>query len=1135
MSGHNPPHGRLGQPNSTWNPLQVPSYIPRQPQLAHMSSERSLARSPLTWHTPPTHQEQLYNFMTANHKNNIEINQMLPTFGRNPGMPLGSVDLSLSSATRSTPSPKGPGGHQPVPGLPLHQQQQQQQPQPSPQSQQHHSAMMPPNIPPGLGGGPQMTSDHGAPDHFNTKMSHGGPPQHHHMSTNHNRSPSGAPQIGSGVIQSTGALKERSGGNHGILPGHLASSNSPSCSFMGNNLNSSMNMGMPSVSSAGGNGYYNMMGSATGGNGTGGSSMNAGPCGPGGSNSINRSTLPPSGALGGHMGPMSGSNPPSLGMASDFAAMISAGLHVKDPKQLCNENSKNGRDNVPPNNEQSDLVKDILMHAMQSNPVSVSPKRNSPLRAPGPPIQSPTRSRSPPASVLLQSLDQPSAASVNKSYQPSASSAVPLSESGTTAPITITPTKSILPPNELSPPRLEQPAGRPSVSERTSPNQSITSNEDSGDSSSSKSRRRRKPDRTSKMGPDELGRMHDFLAGEDNSADKCDRIDGIDPMRPNIAVRSDIATLALEGISSLSQGLASDSSHSPHITDLSDSTRLNLQTLGSGPTEHLLPTEESSANKSTTVSSVISSVLSAAAAVMESTRKESESNSDDCETIDKIAAMISSTESEPIAQGGSKSEELDEKQSTDCNGPKDKATHSTEGSLQSGTEKPQLNKIENDKSYEEIENKLEEMFAGIEENIPVCSKTSNVRDKKLSSPAKQSSTDSNDILTELAEKFDGSTPLAREELGETPCDSPVPSTSGTQKKVLTPAAKRANVGKSSGPPPSKRKKVLKKKPSQTKGASFAAAEERAASFGAKCGKKPNAKGNGKKTAAKNGKSKQSDTGNGSDLNGKYRGPFIQVKSDGCHSVINAPINEDDSEKAQNKTKKYNSSMNNSERSKIRGLHVSTLSTKYDADTTDTSWMCVFCKMGPHKMRMGDLFGPYIISVKSREFEQSQTDEEYFNVKRTRESLASKFAAKPEPVVITSAPKGKKRKIANDVPAAMPGPSGIQLKMNEESAPLDLYYGMIKAGDDSYEVWMHEDCLIWAPGVHIIGTRIVGLEASIWNCCRHRCRLCSQYGAMVSCLHRGCNEEAHVICARKANWQLTDEFKSLCETHCKDDS
>lgn len=63
MSGHNP-HGRLGQP-AAWNPLQVPSFLPRQPQLAHMSNERSmLGAPPLGW--PPLHPaETLYGYMAA--------------------------------------------------------------------------------------------------------------------------------------------------------------------------------------------------------------------------------------------------------------------------------------------------------------------------------------------------------------------------------------------------------------------------------------------------------------------------------------------------------------------------------------------------------------------------------------------------------------------------------------------------------------------------------------------------------------------------------------------------------------------------------------------------------------------------------------------------------------------------------------------------------------------------------------------------------------------------------------------------------------------------------------------------------------------------------------------------------------
>lgn len=65
MSGHNP-HGRLGQPNASFNHLQVP-FIPRQPQLAHVHMNDSILRSsPLNWH----HQTDaaFLNYMSTQHK-----------------------------------------------------------------------------------------------------------------------------------------------------------------------------------------------------------------------------------------------------------------------------------------------------------------------------------------------------------------------------------------------------------------------------------------------------------------------------------------------------------------------------------------------------------------------------------------------------------------------------------------------------------------------------------------------------------------------------------------------------------------------------------------------------------------------------------------------------------------------------------------------------------------------------------------------------------------------------------------------------------------------------------------------------------------------------------------------------------
>jgi hypothetical protein len=53
-------------------------------------------------------------------------------------------------------------------------------------------------------------------------------------------------------------------------------------------------------------------------------------------------------------------------------------------------------------------------------------------------------------------------------------------------------------------------------------------------------------------------------------------------------------------------------------------------------------------------------------------------------------------------------------------------------------------------------------------------------------------------------------------------------------------------------------------------------------------------------------------------------------------------------------------------SSASGMFSSTLSARYDAHTTDRTWICVFCKNGPHcgvggGGTSGDLFGPYLLT------------------------------------------------------------------------------------------------------------------------------------------------------------------------------
>lgn len=97
-----------------------------------------------------------------------------------------------------------------------------------------------------------------------------------------------------------------------------------------------------------------------------------------------------------------------------------------------------------------------------------------------------------------------------------------------------------------------------------------------------------------------------------------------------------------------------------------------------------------------------------------------------------------------------------------------------------------------------------------------------------------------------------------------------------------------------------------------------------------------------------------------------------------------------------------------------------------------------------------------------------------------------------------------------------------------------FSGMKKISDTDYEVWTHEDCAVWSPGVFIISAHLVGLEDSVWSSVRHKCIYCQEFGAMICCLDRGCkNTMAHFPCARNNNWNLNEnEFKTFCEKHEK---
>lgn len=416
--------------------------------------------------------------------------------------------------------------------------------------------------------------------------------------------------------------------------------------------------------------------------------------------------------------------------------------------------------------------------------------------------------------------------------------------------------------------------------------------------------------------------------------------------------------------------------------------------------------------------------------------KRNDNESDDCETIDKIAQMVSNITSTDVQASVAAPAGEEEK----------------------------LSKSNN----EMIEDQLEQMFADSKDGLP---------------------------------------PTADSELNKLP--------DILQDGLQSDSPKDATKKKSPTKPKASRKKKAEGLPDKKKKQGTVAAKLKNGKTGRK-GKKPQ---ESLDTVKSESKVKSKENGGKSKIKPDVA-PFLQIQKDGSFAIVNQTVNrDDDAEKSVNKPKKSG----NVEKNKvIRGLHVSTLSNKYDADKRDATWICVFCKMGPHKFKLGDLFGPYIVNKTSEDFKNCLQDPASDIFRQKNKNKFVKEIASPP--TSPEKPSKKKRKLTDTSARNLTSPTGSRSVGMEE-----VFNGMSKIDDNNFEVWFHEDCLVHSNGVYIVGTKLVGMEAAIWSSTRYRCEYCDKNGAMLSCLNRQCHKNAHFGCAKKT-WKLDEEFKTFCELH-----
>ncbi|XP_060850962.1 uncharacterized protein LOC132929553 isoform X1 [Rhopalosiphum padi] len=208
---------------------------------------------------------------------------------------------------------------------------------------------------------------------------------------------------------------------------------------------------------------------------------------------------------------------------------------------------------------------------------------------------------------------------------------------------------------------------------------------------------------------------------------------------------------------------------------------------------------------------------------------------------------------------------------------------------------------------------------------------------------------------------------------------------------------------------------------------------------------------------------------------KYKGPLIRVNGGNIENptsfvIINRNVQDDeDSLDGRNINRKTYSY-------KSGGCNGEE---KPDVNNLESSdWKCVFCSRGPDVRNVvhdpsGDLFGPYYVSI-------------------------------PKVVKSNDNPKRKKSK--------------HNLNDNDTS-------------ETYIEVWTHENCLVWASGVYMVGDKIIGLEDSVRVAKNTICSYCGVNGASIGCTARHCKSSIHYNCAIHVGWLLDSQnHMTTCNVH-----
>ncbi|GFR74182.1 retinoic acid-induced protein 1 [Elysia marginata] len=172
------------------------------------------------------------------------------------------------------------------------------------------------------------------------------------------------------------------------------------------------------------------------------------------------------------------------------------------------------------------------------------------------------------------------------------------------------------------------------------------------------------------------------------------------------------------------------------------------------------------------------------------------------------------------------------------------------------------------------------------------------------------------------------------------------------------------------------------------------------------------------------------------------------------------------------------------------------------------WVCAFCGQQSSYKFLGDLFGPY--------FKESEVGQVEKLALKESKGVDSDKNLKPQELGKKNLGKGH--------------PQGTSKQHRRKSA-LQPHISEPPALTVPEEIWVHQACALWSPGVCLVGNKMYGLEEAVKDAAENVCSECKSPGAMIGCLHKGCPMKYHFVCAVERDCYLNEENLScLCPKH-----